>query len=849
MAQSGFSELSDWQEATELEIWLNQIFSCQKIIIKVEDENNDLIVLSESLTVPPQQPILTAVNRSLAKLNNPLIHTVRIYGRQLENPFADWIYEIRRNLTEPTELSNLLNHFLPSPSSTTQGSESWLYSSGDPYSDSSDLVANDASIPQPPLTARVEHFLVCGLGKLGQHCVMALQEFALQNWAQNCEIQVTAIDRQQPDDWEIAQLPERLTGNFTRGDCRQDHILRQAGIEQCRAILIVTSDENVNIETAIAARRLNPHIRLLVRSSKHNLTELLKQKLGNFAAFEPTELSASAFALAALGEEILGQFKLGEQQLRIIKHQVQSADDRFSNLPIHKLHKESSRLLCYVPAPSSDPPTEPSQPKPSSTDAIEQLFYQWSPEGRVQLNDTLIYIEAVESPIGVRQTSAPLSPWQQFWQRLRQIKQGDWRQQFFQWRSWISQDRTRTISIMGLLIALSLGTIGTVLLKLNIPGMSWQSAISSAVILLLGGYGDVFGGLELTISIPWWVQLICFLITAMSILFILSALGVLADRLLSSRFEFLRRRPPVPKSDHVVLVGLGRVGQQIGTYLYAFRQPFVCLTHIPEHQEFMPQVALVYSPMLQGLAKVNLAQAKSLVVATDDQMLNLEIALMARDAAFKLDRTLNLVIRAQEQRFSQHIHGLLPDAKALCIYALSAEAFAGAAFGENILGLFRLSNQTVLVTEYYIEAGDTLNGKLLAQVAYGFGVVPIAYRSQVDGNLRLMPSDDIRLQIGDRLIVLATINGLRRIEWGILAAPRRWQLQALKPLDPGATYYAGNILENIAGCRLSEARAFMDHLPSRLSVPSVMALSLYDHQAFHLIRKLRKLLPVRLMPL
>lgn len=263
----------------------------------------------------------------------------------------------------------------------------------------------------------------------------------------------------------------------------------------------------------------------------------------------------------------------------------------------------------------------------------------------------------------------------------------------------------------------------------------------------------------------------------------------------------------------------------------------------------MPQVPLVYSPIAKGLASVNLAQAKSLVVATDDQMLNLEVALTARNAASQVDRTLNLIIRAQDQRFCDHLNGLLPDAKALCVYALSAEAFAGAAFGENILSLFRLANQTILVTEYYIETIDTLQGKLLAQVAYGYGVVPITYQSHADSHLKLMPSDDIRLQVGDRLIVLATIQGLQKIEWGTITPPRWWQLQAHRPLNAGATYYAGNTLENIVGCELSEARAFMDHLPEASDVPGVIELSLYDHQAAHLLRKLRKLLPVQLIPI
>ena len=35
---------------------------------------------------------------------------------------------------------------------------------------------------------------------------------------------------------------------------------------------------------------------------------------------------------------------------------------------------------------------------------------------------------------------------------------------------------------------------------------------------------------------------------------------------------------------------------------------------------------------------------------------------------------------------------------------------------------------TILVTEYRIEAEDSLHGLLLADVAYGYGVIPIIYQ-------------------------------------------------------------------------------------------------------------------------
>ena len=71
---------------------------------------------------------------------------------------------------------------------------------------------------------------------------------------------------------------------------------------------MVTSNENVNIETAIAARRLNPNVHIVVCSSRQNLNQLLKGQLKNFAALDPVELPAAAFAVAGLGEGTLGLF-------------------------------------------------------------------------------------------------------------------------------------------------------------------------------------------------------------------------------------------------------------------------------------------------------------------------------------------------------------------------------------------------------------------------------------------------------------------------------------------------------------------------------------------------------------
>ena len=191
-----------------------------------------------------------------------------------------------------------------------------------------------------PFTLELDYFLVCGLRSLGQHCVNALAEFqvklarshgVLKDTPSDKEtspgslVKVIGIEQVVPLSWEIDCLPDLLE-NLIVGDSRQNKILKHAKIKQCRAALIVTGNEQVNIEIALAIRQLNAETRLVVRSGKENLNQLLSQQLGNFIAFEPTDLTISAFVLAALGTDILGFFNLNGQMLQVYQRLIETGD-------------------------------------------------------------------------------------------------------------------------------------------------------------------------------------------------------------------------------------------------------------------------------------------------------------------------------------------------------------------------------------------------------------------------------------------------------------------------------------------------------------------------------------------
>ncbi|MEL6471123.1 MAG: NAD-binding protein [Cyanobacteria bacterium J06623_4] len=711
------------------------------------------------------------------------------------------------------------------------------------------------------MDSQQDHFIVCGLGSLGQQTIINLRKFSQAP----DEISIAAIDLVEPSYWEVETLPNLLSQPVLVGDSRQYGLLKKAGIDRCRSILVVTSDESVNVETALAARRLNPQVHIVLRSSRYNLNQLLKRQLGQFVALDAMALPANTFALAGMGNNILSVFKIGQLPFRVVKRVVERGEPRFDGLPLQRLFRRDSRLLHL----------SPNRPLPPGAEAqtASRIFHRWQPDVTLQAGDTVTMVE-IDYAYDRKDVPSSKNLWTRLQEQAQEFISSGWHRRFLSFWGQGEQQSLRRITAIALFTILISWPVGTLLIKQAIPDLSWARAITLGVILLLGGYGDVFGGLEET-NLPIWLPFVCLLIALASLFLVLGVLSLLADQLLSSRFEFLRRRPQLPKRNHVIVVGLGRLGYRAINILKAFNQPLIAITHELAYPELVSEVPLLTGNILQQLTLANLAGAKSVLAVTDDPMLNLEIALIVSEAIAESSPSQNIqanpesltetqfansqtshqtngqgdftpIIRTVNRALSDNVAVLLPQAKAYSVYALSAEAFAGAAFGENILSLFRLQNQTILVTEYHIATDDHLNQKLLADVAYGYGVVPILLKTRsAQGGWRElpMPGDDLRLQSGDRLHILSSINGLRRIERGDAISSRTWQLQLGKPLNSQVLLAAGNTLMQLSGQDLALCRSLMENLPATLE------LALYPYQAYRLQEELQRYIPTQLSAL
>ena len=661
--------------------------------------------------------------------------------------------------------------------------------------------------PVTPIQSGLNNFLVCGLGSLGQYCAKVLKEF---------DVNVRAIDKLDPINWEVPELPD-LLDELLIGDCRQTQILEKAKVQQCQVILLVTDDEQVNIQAAFAARLLNHQIRLVIRSGKQNLNQLLSQNLGNFVAFEPSQLAANAFALAALGNETLACFSLDNELIQVIHRQIQPGELWYHQRYIYELNTHLRRILNYY-SYDVDP-------------QIPNQFYQWHPQQQLQVADTIVYIERGKN-LGIQKPSVKVLSHHRhhFWEKI--VHHLSWytcKQKLIQcWQGIDLHPSIRIVMVCAVAI-LCIGLTSIFIYFFAYPGVNLIDAFHTTASLLLGGYGDVFGGVKLNEPIPFWLHLFSLGLALVGTALIGVMYALFTENLLSARFQFLKHRPPIPKQNHVVLIGLGRLGQGIAKFLQEFKQPMVGIDSRELDQHILPQMPLVISDSINALSKVNLNRATSIIVATDNQMINLEIGLIAHNTSPQA----GLVIRMLDRNFSENLGQLLPFAKVLCTEVLAAEAFVAAAFGENILHLFHAQNQTVLVTEYNITADDTLHQLLLADVAYGYGVVPILYQRSKRKTSRWMPADDIKLKVGDRLVVLANIEGLKRIEQGKFAS-RPWRLKVETAHGINSLFEGATTIARISGCSLAIASQVMEELPA------ILPKYLYNHQGHRLVRELSK---------
>jgi len=217
-------------------------------------------------------------------------------------------------------------------------------------------------------------------------------------------------------------------------------------------------------------------------------------------------------------------------------------------------------------------------------------------------------------------------------------------------------------------------------------------------------------------------------------------------------------------SDHVILVGFGRLGFSTYLLLRKLRESVVVIERDSGNQ-FLEEVRRDGIPLFIGDARreallldANVKQAKSIIVATNDDLANLEIALDAR----RFNPEILVVLRMFDQNMASKVGEGFRIHTAMSQSAVSAPAFAMSAVDPSIVHSFIVGDDLVVLQQWTVRSEGPLEGRTVGEVMREYGVT-IVKRRRGDAEPQLFPPPEAALTADDRLLVQGPYDHLRRL--------------------------------------------------------------------------------------
>jgi Trk K+ transport system NAD-binding subunit len=158
-----------------------------------------------------------------------------------------------------------------------------------------------------------------------------------------------------------------------------------------------------------------------------------------------------------------------------------------------------------------------------------------------------------------------------------------------------------------------------------------------------------------------------------------------------------------------------------------------------------------------ALEIAGIGRADAVLAVTDDEAVNLEIALVAKNA----NPGVRVVARLFDHDLAGRVERRLQLGATRSVSMLAAPAFAAAALGRRREVIFPIGRRVLLFTEITVSSRSTAPGTLISKLEESGASRILAWASA--GDDWNWGSEDHRLEAGDRLAVVATRAGLARV--------------------------------------------------------------------------------------
>jgi len=557
--------------------------------------------------------------------------------------------------------------------------------------------------------------VLCGLGRVGWRVLDSLRAAGLRTIV--IDLHTAADD-------------PRLAGvTVFKGDCRRVELLEQAGVKDAQAVVIVTSDDLVNISTALLVRRMNPTARVVVRMFNQNLISRFSGAVKNTIALSVSALIAPVLALTAVTGDAIGAFKLDDGPRQISELTV-AENSPLVGMRIATLVREHNLVpLVYVSAAGET-----------------QLLQAINSNGVLSPGDRLV-------------VCGPPQSLRNLLERLRG--------ELFAGVQWAGTVRRwfRTVRRTLLEVDLSVKIITPIL---------FVTLLASTLIFRYGFDTDLADGFYQTVTIvatgselhgenrPEWGKVFLSVLKLAGAALVAGFTAILTNYLIRARLGGALEIRHVPDGGHVVICGLGNIGYRIVEELTAMGERVVAIDKAgegPFHDTVRRKGVPTFTSdatVPEVLRQARADSAKVVIAVTSSELANIEIALLVRE----MNPKQRVVVRLSDPEFAEAVRDAADIRHAISVPVLAAPAFAAAVYGDRVQTLVTAVGRTLVVVDLQVnDADDYLNGRSLRALVLDYALLPVALPGHDLTSLR-----GYRLKVGDKLTVVAELADLERLQ-------------------------------------------------------------------------------------
>jgi Trk K+ transport system NAD-binding subunit len=159
----------------------------------------------------------------------------------------------------------------------------------------------------------------------------------------------------------------------------------------------------------------------------------------------------------------------------------------------------------------------------------------------------------------------------------------------------------------------------------------------------------------------------------------------------------------------------------------------------------------------ETLISAGVKRADAIIPCTDDELTNLDIALNARE----LNPDIKVVLRMFDPELAERVEKGFGIHTAFSTSALAAPIFAAAAMRVNVQYSFYAGETLLNLSELVVAERSPLIGQTVAEIEANLDLSVVCRQCGTTHSPH--PEPGVRLAPGDRLLVLATLETIRRL--------------------------------------------------------------------------------------